>query len=716
MGYQLSAYSAKEIQELISSEKVMPSLFWVIPIGQDWNWDELDSIYRIFNDINNAHPYRLLGNYFVKNEDPNGDKKYNTKSKLVSASDSNEISKLLDGYINKKGKSLLILSSIFPQPGWGLIVDVDNIFNILDKLNNVLLNGKFTSIIEASNVIYPSYLNYNKLRNSIPIEPTKGKIEIYETCYKYISTLIEAPFNLEVIQSILRIAHDINNEFSNLFKFYESYCIIYNKKDLAKEVILKYRECIELNRYNDFNNKIEKNLLQVFNSFRFIPKSEIKSLLTDFDKWIMEANQQFRSMLIEQLIQIDKNIYDLNKEYKRAKSDFKEHKKNWQSLYLTQNPSHRKVVDDFIVNVIEYSPIFLIELEKEFRNESKICVWDHARMIGWKISLSISNPPFLKSYAKYLNKHFNTNIEIEDIESNEFLNGDSFTDYLHYLFLQDNSKYGDKRKLAEMMLDFFRSDELEQISEELGFHHDLNNDYSNFLESLGWVKPDHIEYDTSLVSFFEKVDGNYVLSNPKIETWNSLRISLESYFKDLIKIITSNLPDSKNDLYDLVLLKINDFRFQSRNNWDREIENITVGPANKIIYALGSHWKAEFDWKEFYNLINRISDIINKPSHHNKIIRTEDVIANELNPLFNKFFILTKNIFKIMPWHFKPISNFWTNPAVYSGRAWSHDHYDKKEIKILVWESETRIELNTEILVWNPSKINPVMTKYLILS
>lgn len=69
-----------------------------------------------------------------------------------------------------------------------------------------------------------------------------------------------------------------------------------------------------------------------------------------------------------------------------------------------------------------------------------------------------------------------------------------------------------------------------------------------------------------------------------------------------------------------------------------------------------------------------------------------------------------------MPWHFKPISNFWTNPAVYSGRAWSHDHYDKKEIKILVWESETRINLNTEILVWNPSKINPVMTKYLILS
>jgi hypothetical protein len=65
MGYQLSTYSSKEIQELISSEKIMPSLFWVMPIGQDWKWDELNTIHDIFNDINNSYPYRLLGNYFV---------------------------------------------------------------------------------------------------------------------------------------------------------------------------------------------------------------------------------------------------------------------------------------------------------------------------------------------------------------------------------------------------------------------------------------------------------------------------------------------------------------------------------------------------------------------------------------------------------------------------------------------------------------------------
>ena len=121
-----------------------------------------------------------------------------------------------------------------------------------------------------------------------------------------------------------------------MFKFYESYCIIYNKKDLAKEVILKYRECIESNRYNDFNNKIEKNLLQVFNSFRFIPKSEIKSLLTDFDKWIMEANQQFRSMLIEQLIQIDKNIYEqleILEEYEEIDYGFKRNFKGYTFFF-----------------------------------------------------------------------------------------------------------------------------------------------------------------------------------------------------------------------------------------------------------------------------------------------------------------------------------------------------------------------------------------------
>lgn len=717
MGNQLSTYSSKEIHELISSEKIMPSLFWVMPIGQDWKWDELNTIHDIFNDINNSYPYRLLGNYFVKNEDPIADKKFNKKSKLVAASDANEISKLLNGYINKRGKSILILSSFFPQPGWGIIIDVKDITEILNRLNKVLLNGKFEKLIEASKVIYPSYLEYNKLLNSIPLEPTREIIETYELCYNYINQLIEDNLNFKILDDILKIAYKIDYDFSNKYEYYKSFCIIYNNKNKAENVISNYRECIESGRFNDCNDRVEKNLIQVFNSFRGIPKAQINQILSDFEKWLSDSYEDYTNDLQSRRLQFVIKISELNLNYKKALGEFKGLKQKWQNHYLTQNPTHRKIVNDFIISVMDHSPIFLIELEKEFKNESKICVWDDARMIGWKITGSLKNTPYLRSFAMYLNKNFKTNIEIVDIDSNEVLNGDTFTDYLHYLFLKDNSKYGDKRKLAEKMLDFFRSNEIEDICEELGLQNDLDKDISEFIKALGWLKPSHVEYDTSLISFFEKnKDDQYNLSNPKIETWNSLRISLESYCKDLIKIITSNLPNDKNQFFDLVQIKSNDFSFQYRNNWDKEIEEIKLGPANRIICALGTLWQIDVDWHDFYNTIKKISEITNKPSHHNKIIRTEDVISSELNPLFNKFFVLANHIFKIMPWHFKPISNFWTNPAVYSGMAWSHDHYEKKEIRILVWESETKVELNKEILVWNPSKINPVMTKYTILS
>ena len=133
---------------------------------------------------------------------------------------------------------------------------------------------------------YRKIVVHNKLLNSIPLEPTREIINTYELCYNYINQLIEDNLNNKILDDILQIAYKIDYDFSNKYEYYKSFCIIYKNKNKAENVISNYRECIESGRFNDYNDRVEKNLIQVFNSFRGIPKSQINQILSDFEKWL----------------------------------------------------------------------------------------------------------------------------------------------------------------------------------------------------------------------------------------------------------------------------------------------------------------------------------------------------------------------------------------------------------------------------------------------
>jgi hypothetical protein len=565
MGYQIKALNTREINDRVSSEKIIPSLFWLIPIGDDWQQYELEDAYFKFNDPQNKSRTKILSNFFVKG-DPDAEPAKRRKKALSLSDQSNEFSKLLSSLDIRKSKTILIICSSYPQPGWGLLVKVENLEETFERLESVLSSSKFDGIVDLGLKMYEYYVSINEIKNQISGE-------------------------------------NINN----------------------------------INSSTQFN---------IFNTSQ------------------VEVTTRYT------------NIYP---------------------LYIA-------AANKLIEEVMKISPIALIEIERSKLFDLQIIATDEPRMIGWKTVLALSNRISAISLADYLNREYSAEIEMNEINPVEKLDGDVFTDYLHHILISNSSKFGDKRKVAEKLLFYFNYDQRKEIVDYYNLPHECVSNNSKLLSGLGWNEPKHDYFDTSLISYFEKDElGHYYITNTRKETYSQLRVSFESYLKDLLRIIEKHITSDENKLHQLILLK--------HPKYKKPIK-FTAGSLCMVIHSLGSYWKAENDWDNYYKIISNITGILNEDGgvHHNELIKRDDAVVASLNPLFNDLFKLTKEVFTIMPMHFRPTSNFMSN--LYTGMAWAHDLKDKKEIRVLIWDSEKDISFDKELLIWNPSKINPVLTNY----
>lgn len=568
MGYEIKALNTREIQDRVSSEKINPSLFWIIPVGEGWKQFELEDTFFKFNNPNNKSRTKLLSNFFVKG-DPDLEPSQRRKKALSLSDKSNDISKLLSGLSLRNNKSILIICSSFPQPGWGLLIKVEDLETFLEKLEDILSNSKFDTIVELTLTMYENYISLKDIQDHLP------------------------------------------GQYGN-----------------------------------DITSLSQPN---IFNASQFELQNKFKTI---YPRYIGSVNR-----LVEE--------------------------------------------------VMKFSPIALLEIEKANLFDLQIFTTDEPRMVGWKTVLAISNRISAISLAEYLNREYNAGIEMDEINSDEKLNGDVFTDYLHHILIGNTSKYGDKRKVAEKMLFYYNYDQRKEVVDYFNLPKECITDISKLLSGLGWKSQSHNYFDISLVSYFEKdTNGHYVISNARKETYSGLRESFESYLKDLLKIIEKHITSDENKIHRLILSKYEKFKKPSK---------VTSGSLCMMIHALGPVWQLELDWDDFNRTISEITNILNEDGrvHHNEMIKTDDEVIGSLNPLFDKLFELTKKIFLVMPLHFRPSSNFMSN--LYTGMAWAHDLKDKKEVRVLIWDTENQVEFGKELLIWNPSKINPVMTNYKML-
>lgn len=354
-------------------------------------------------------------------------------------------------------------------------------------------------------------------------------------------------------------------------------------------------------------------------------------------------------------------------------------------------------------------PEFLISIQKAFANKTTVVSWDDVRMIGWKITSALQNIEVADLTDK-INQIFKISIDNDSLIKNSKLDGSYFSDLLHFIVETDRESFSDKREITKRLIsELLRSSEIKAIFS----YHGIISDNENYrveelISKLGW-KSKLQKYSVSLDSFFEKIDNTQRLKGD-VEG-NKLRTCLESYTKDIIHIIISNLEKQNEDLYNIIEENFPEFRKTPTGKWRDELSDkkFSLGSAQYIIYALGKEWKpmCEFDWKKISSNLIKASEILNDLSHHKEVLPLEDEVILNLSPVLTKMTESVNKIFLEMPWHFYPQIVRGEFPSILTGRAWSHSYKEEKTVRILNWEGNDDLSPS---LVWNPTKRNPIMT------
>ncbi len=194
MGYKINTYSISELKRISTPGRVIPALFWMIPIGK-WDYYDLENLW--FHFTNNSSRCKELGLFIVKELD----KSINLKESSDLYDLTGKLSDLLPSGVNKiygneylynneKKHQVLILSGSYPQPGWGIILSFNNYEELVMLLENTLNNidnDLYEIFIKASD----DFKIWDKLKRNKPIKTDFDLLKINQNKCSEIHNLLQ---------------------------------------------------------------------------------------------------------------------------------------------------------------------------------------------------------------------------------------------------------------------------------------------------------------------------------------------------------------------------------------------------------------------------------------------------------------------------------------------------------------------------------------------
>ncbi len=178
MGYRVKTYSFEELRRISVPGAVVPSLFWLLPVGK-WHPGDLNDLWHLFTNAE-AGLCHDVGLVLVK--DMIEDRLYSQSSLDLSSLAANLLDILPQGaeeYIPKAHRcetpgQFLLLSGAYPQPGWGLLVDTPNapVAEFVKRLINATMDMllEISGCDDAMMLIKRATQNFHQLQS---IEKTR---------------------------------------------------------------------------------------------------------------------------------------------------------------------------------------------------------------------------------------------------------------------------------------------------------------------------------------------------------------------------------------------------------------------------------------------------------------------------------------------------------------------------------------------------------------
>jgi len=508
------------------------------------------------------------------------------------------------------------------------------------------------------------------------------------------------------------ILHPISASKINKFKVIVDLQNINNKDEFLND-FFTYLKKYPIDQLKEFLKNMPEEYKPFYHAQKNFDTAAAKEFCNNtliwYDKLYKEFMEYFNTSLSNLYIIKGKLDADFNILYENYKELLKVWKKEKDNTLLF----YRNEVNHLIELDWYGAPDFLIAVQKEFNQTASIISWDEIRMIGWKITAALKIIEVADVAAKII-MVFGIQIDRDILTKRSRMDGSYFSDLLHFVVDSDKDSFADKRELTiKLLSELLRESEKISIYEYYNIT-SVNGEFQidEMLTKLGWTKKMK-PYAVSLESFFE--DKNEKFSLKSSLNGNDLRICLESYTKDIIAVIVSNLEKQNEALYSIIKESFPEFRETQSGRWVDELKGFKLGSAPFIIYALGKEWKPaeEQDWNKIKESLRHATTYLNELSHLNNLDTSIDSIIPDLSETLAGLIKTVNKILTEMPWHFYPQAVRGKFPSIITGKAWCHNFKEQKTIRVLNWGESGD---SGPCLVWNPSKRNPIMTDCKIIS
>jgi hypothetical protein len=744
MGYQVENYSVSELHRISVPSTVAPCLFWVLPVG-NWRAGELHRVWQWFTEQHSiCNGYGLL---LVKE----GRRREDTGTDVSLASVGADLSDLMPlgakrfvspSALDPVCQRVLVLSGGYPQPGWGLLIDWSHDVRAFDALIDRILT-LISSRKQDIRVFAQAADSFHRWEVSrrMPEGPDLGTLEReienserdlatvrdvkvaldsgdYLTAKKRLFGLLFRPPEvpkLEIAELLFRSLKDAQQRLHVAAEITSVSAVT-----IASEIEPQLARLIEAPSMKEeiFKQLPNEDAKRALRACRLAHEklSEVPS--QGFHSWAQQELEELRPQLTLDLEAVN---HEMREKQIARRGELSQIMQDYDRRLEQQRQRAKQAREEFhrLANRAaelqwELGPSFLVMLEDICREETiwaRSIPWDPARMVGWKIiarDVSVGSLD-LQTAAREL-----SNAEADEIpgigQASGRADGSYFTDYVHYIAM---TKPGTSPRAVtcDLVARLLRPTEMTRLIQSYGAEAPPVGDAKALAESLldscGWLATNEVREKPLARFLTTSADGAVTLADGT--SGNDLRIALESFCKDLVDVVVTQLGYSHDEIWRAIDEQLPGYRPSSRRrDWDEEVRQLTTGPAGMLLSVLGTlaFPSRQTAINEFVRGLNELGTALNKCSHH----RHESLSAverDDLPRLLRHLLDKAQEVLGDLPWHLHTTFSYGEQPKVVSGEAWSHGSSAPRLLRVIMWSD---VEVGTHILLWNRKRQNPIVT------
>ncbi len=765
MGYRIDRYTREELKKIALPGKAVSTLFWVLPIGK-WSAFELEEWWFHFTQNNGT--CQELGLLLAKNEKEKLQQGHGQTANLQKTLAEVDGGSLLDLIPEAKAhhpdfrsdrsssdKRLLILSGSWPQPGWGVLVNMDRrsadphgLEELLKEVIGISCDAeKLQSIKDGAKA-------YHERKKIYSLEPTKPKrpleLDTLKQLLLNIDLLVEKAFSGtkgEIESASTQVKDGLNKELEDTSLIKENFWGDLNiYADIIKALPTEINRDFEALKmlWNDFLkvdesgresylSRIDKRQSSLVKKLSFLQRSWPDLRIDQLPDFLeVEFRSELRQQIENGLETVRENLQSrfdaMLGAHELAKQQYENKKSDWQKRLRDTEQNYRKILSVANASQWELGPRFLLQLEN-VASRSKVynarsIAWDPARMIGWKLHVSIPGQRLshLLTAARSVMSDTCKENGISQPANVEF-NGSVFADYAHYVSISA-VRMNPWEATCGLICKLLSPRDFDAILKPEGNSNDLllpaptdKQQAEILLEKWGWKKPSE-QVSRPLLRCLKNDDaGELTLAHSPNET----RIAFESFLKDLLRISLATLGWNESDI---------DFQLSNHcpkfdrkmdkkggiKTWSEEVNTITAGAANVLLKNLLELAFPENGCKDAILTINdhssKVTDLLNAHSHDTPAPPLSHEESRKCGKWIKEIVEFTTNLVGELPWHLRPAQTYGNDPLIVTGHAWSHSHEEERLIRVMVWAGN---QSSDDMLVWNKTLTNPVMTDAILI-